>query len=165
MAEGVFQVLGGLVGHLGKGPESGHIDEGAAVELSDVAGTGDPLPGGDGGGLAGDAGQPQIGGAVVGGAEGDIAQNGGLLQLHQTGHRLAEGAVSSGAHHPVEPGAQLPSGPGGIPFPLGGIGGDQPVGLCKLIQHGGQLVGQLPLAGGGVIDEQKGFHGNCLLWR
>ena len=58
VAEGVLQVLGRLVGHLGKGPEGGHIDEGAAIELADVAGPGDPLSGGDGGGLTRDAGQP-----------------------------------------------------------------------------------------------------------
>ena len=40
MAEGVFQILGGVVGYLGEGAESGHIDEGAAVEPADIPGAG-----------------------------------------------------------------------------------------------------------------------------
>ena len=36
VSKGVFQLLGGIVCHLGKGPEGGHIDKGAVVEGPNV---------------------------------------------------------------------------------------------------------------------------------
>ena len=158
MPKGIFQVLGGVVGHLRKRPEGGDVDKRPVIEHTHVPGPGRTVPHGQGGGLLDLFGQAQGGGAVVGGPEGHIPQHRGMLQLHQARRGLAERAVPAGADYPVELPAQLFGDAGCVAFLLGGPDGHQIARFCKRVQYGGQLSLHLALAGGGIVKKQKLFH-------
>ena len=158
MAESLFQILRGIIGHLGKGPEGGHIDKGLLVQGADVPAQGLLVPRRQLRRLLIAPGDAQGGAAVVGGAGGDIAQQGRTAQFQQAGRRLAEGPVPAAAHHPVIVGPQLPGHPGGVLLVLGGVDGGEPPGFGKLIHHAGQMGGRRSFPGRRVIDKQHALH-------
>ena len=158
VAEGVFQLLWGIIGHLRKGSEGGHIDKGAVVEGTDVPLQRRGVPGGQLRGRLIALWDAEGGGAVVGGAGGDIAQQRRLRKSQQPGGRLAQRAVSAAADHPVKLRGQLPGDPGSVPGALGGIDGDQPARFGKGVHDGGHISGDSPLAGGRIVYKKQPFH-------
>lgn len=157
VAEGVLEGLGGVVGHVGKGAEGGHIDEKAVVEHPNVAGAGHAGHGGFGG-LVHAFGQVQVPGEVIGGAGGDVAHQGGRLQAHQAGDHLVEGSVAAAAYHPVVPAADGGGHPSGVAGSLGGPGAGQVPCLGEGVQNGGELGAYLALARLGIVDKKQFFH-------
>ena len=157
MSEGVFELLGSAVAHIGEDAEGRHIDKIPVIEAAHITGAGRALHCGKGG-LLQPAGKSQIPREVIGGAGGKIAQHRRSLQGEKTGYRLAEGAVASAADHPVVPPALPGSHAGGVFLALGGPDRHQIVRFGEDIHNVGQVVFDDPLARLGIVDEEQPFH-------
>ena len=139
VAKEIFEGLGGVVGHVGEGPEGGYIDEIAVVEAPDVHRAGDACGGGPGDGLH-TTGEAEIFGKIVGGARRDIAHLRPAGEGHQAGRHLVEGAVAAGTDDALKFPGPRQGGGGGVPRTLGGVDGYVPARLGQRLQDCGQLA-------------------------
>ena len=153
MAQGVFRLLGRVVGRLGKGAEGGHVGEISVVEAADVqveapaAGDGSRRHGGV-------AAEPQTGGEVVGAAKGQVADGGPVFQAHQPGDGLVQRAVASGAYDQIIVAPRLRHG---LPGVAPGGGHKDPHQVARLAEPGHRVKKRrhgLGFTGFGVHDKQ-----------
>ena len=157
MAEEVFEGLGGVVGHVGKGAEGGHIDKILVVEAAHIHQSGTT----GGGGLRPGVhppGKAEVTGKVVGGTGGDIAYFGAVLQGHQAGNDFVKGAVSAAADHPVHTAAQFSGGSGGVAGTLGGMGDDEPPGPGEGVLKAGKTGFDPAFSSVGIVDKEHTAH-------
>ena len=105
-------------------------------------------------------GDVETGGEVVGAALGQIAQQRPLLQTHQAGDDLVEGAVAAHGHHQIVIAALSLRGLSGVSGGGGLMNGDQVARLGAKRDHVKQRAAGFAASGPRVYNEKKLFLGH-----
>ena len=152
-AQSVFGLLGGDIGHVGKGAEGRHIGKIPFAELAHIHAdrhtVHSPLGSFDHG--FGDA---QRRGKIVGGTGGNIAQRRAALQMHQAVEGLIQGAVAARAYHQIVIGRFPRHQRRQLARPLAGIDGRHPARPYKGFHNAQQLSADGGLACMGINNKQ-----------